>query len=124
MLSHSADMLNSTAPVKYLQHKNLYCCVVLCSVLLCSILQVWDARSHQLLQHYPAHDSEVTSISFHNSGNFLLSSSTDSSLKVCIFFFVSNSVIGSQIILCGIVIDERENIKDPIFSGKKILPMA
>ncbi|CAN0168781.1 unnamed protein product, partial [Hapterophycus canaliculatus] len=41
--------------------------------------QVWDARSHQLLQHYPAHDGEVTSISFHESGNFLLSSSTDAS---------------------------------------------
>lgn len=44
--------------------------------------QVWDARSHQLLQHYPAHDAEVTSISFHESGNFLLSSSADASLKV------------------------------------------
>lgn len=55
-------------------------------------VQVWDARSHQLLQHYPAHDGEVTSISFHHSGNFLLSSSTDSSLKVRLvfFFFFSN----------------------------------
>ena len=59
-------------------------CFVSMVVVVCVFfsVQVWDARSHQLLQHYPAHDGEVTSISFHHSGNFLLSSSTDASLKV------------------------------------------
>jgi centriolar protein POC1 len=28
-------------------------------------LKMWDIRSHLLIQHYPAHDDEVTSISMH-----------------------------------------------------------
>lgn len=52
----------------------------------CVWFQVWDARSHQLLQHYPAHDDDVTSISFHESGNFLVSSSVDASVKVKVTF--------------------------------------
>ena len=28
-------------------------------------LKMWDVRSHLLIQHYPAHDDEVTSISMH-----------------------------------------------------------
>jgi len=35
-----------------------------------------------LIQHYDAHPSAVTGISFHPSGNYLLSSSNDSTLKV------------------------------------------
>lgn len=66
---------------------------VFCFRVLFDFGQVWDARSHQLLQHYPAHDGEVTSISFHHSGNFLLSSSTDASLKV--------GVDDGNIVLCS-----------------------
>lgn len=29
-------------------------------------LKMWDIRSHLLIQHYPAHDDEVTSISMHS----------------------------------------------------------
>jgi centriolar protein POC1 len=43
---------------------------------------VWDTRSRQLIQHYPAHTDSVTSISIHPSGNFLLSSSKDAVLKI------------------------------------------
>lgn len=45
-------------------------------------MQIWDTRTGQLLQHYSAHTAPVTNISFHPSGNFLLSSSLDSTLKV------------------------------------------
>ena len=44
--------------------------------------QIWDLRNNKLLQHYQAHDDTVSSVSFHASGNFLLSSSIDSTLKV------------------------------------------
>ena len=45
-------------------------------------IKIWDTRSHQLLQHYPAHSDSVSSISIHPSGNYLLSSSKDASLKI------------------------------------------
>ena len=41
-----------------------------------------DIRNHQLLQHYSAHDSAVSAIDFHPSGNYLLSSSVDSSIRL------------------------------------------
>jgi WD40 repeat protein len=40
------------------------------------------ARAAVPLQHYPAHTDGVTSISFHPSGDYLLSSSNDQTLKV------------------------------------------
>lgn len=43
---------------------------------------MWDSRSHLLVQHYSAHDGPVTSIALHPSGNYLLSSSRDSTLKI------------------------------------------
>lgn len=39
-------------------------------------------RSNQLVQHYSAHSGPVTNVAFHPSGDFLLSSSLDTSLKV------------------------------------------
>lgn len=51
----------------------------------CSVdktIKLWDVKSHQLIQHYPAHSESVTSISVHPSGNYLLSSSLDSKLKI------------------------------------------
>ena len=45
-------------------------------------IKLWDSRSNQLLQHYDAHGGPVQSIAFHPSGNFLLSASSDNSLKV------------------------------------------
>lgn len=44
--------------------------------------QVWDVRSNQLVQHYSAHSGPVTNVAFHPSGDFLLSSSLDTTLKV------------------------------------------
>jgi hypothetical protein len=46
------------------------------------VLQIWDLRSDALLQHYRAHTGGVTSVAFHPSGNFLLTSSLDTTLKV------------------------------------------
>ena len=45
-------------------------------------IRVWDLRSSRLIQYYDAHAGGVTDLAFHPSGNFLLSSSQDSSLKV------------------------------------------
>merc|ERR1719197_438547 len=45
-------------------------------------VKLWDLRTLQLLQHYPAHADEVTSVQFHPSGNFLLSGSADATLKL------------------------------------------
>ena len=56
-----------------------------CSVAACSAdnsIKMWDVRSHTLLQHYPAHNDAVTSISIHPSGHYMLSSSKDATLKL------------------------------------------
>lgn len=45
-------------------------------------IKIWDIRSKRLLQHYDAHSDTVTSLSMHASGNYLLSSSNDGSLKI------------------------------------------
>ena len=45
-------------------------------------IKMWDSRSHLLIQHYPAHEDAVQSISMHSSGYYLLSASKDSSLKI------------------------------------------
>jgi WD40 repeat protein len=45
-------------------------------------INLWDLRANRLVQRYMSHHAGVTSISFHPSGNYLLSSSLDSSLKV------------------------------------------
>lgn len=45
------------------------------------VLQLWDTRSNQLVQHYDAHAGAVNSLSFHPSGDFLISSSNDNTLK-------------------------------------------
>ena len=45
-------------------------------------MQMWDIRSNQLLQHYAAHSGPVTNVAFHPSGDFLLSSSLDTTVKV------------------------------------------
>ena len=50
--------------------------------LLLVLTQIWDIRTNKLLQHYQVHDDAVTSLAFHPSGNFLLTSSADATLKV------------------------------------------
>jgi hypothetical protein len=45
-------------------------------------IKLFDVRTHQLLQHYEAHEGAVNSIEFHPSGDFLLSASDDTALKV------------------------------------------
>lgn len=47
------------------------------------IINIWDQRSHQLVQHYlEAHELGVTSISFHPQGSHMLSSSLDGTSKI------------------------------------------
>jgi centriolar protein POC1 len=60
-------------------------------------LKLWDSRTHQLIQHYPAHNDSVTDMSLHpvsptlsslfdltpnQSGNYILTSSKDSSMRI------------------------------------------
>jgi hypothetical protein len=56
------------------------CCVATAS--LDKAIRVWDSRSRQLIQHYPAHTKGVNSLQFHHSGDFLLSASDDGTVKV------------------------------------------
>jgi centriolar protein POC1 len=56
-------------------------------VLLCSAIfhscQLWDLRSDALLQHYGSSGAAaITGASWHPSGNFLLTSSLDTTVKV------------------------------------------
>ena len=44
--------------------------------------QLYDARSKNLVQRFESHAGVVNSVDFHASGNFLISSSSDSTLKV------------------------------------------
>lgn len=39
-------------------------CIAACSA--DKTLKLWDVRSHQLIQHYPAHSSSVTALSMHS----------------------------------------------------------
>lgn len=56
-------------------------------------IKLWDVRTNHLLQHYAAHQAsvfscvclsfiQVTSINFHPSGDFLLSTSSDKTIKI------------------------------------------
>lgn len=59
-------------------------------------LKLWDSRTHQLIQHYPAHNDSVTDMSLHpvsflisfpfthptQGGNYILTSSKDSSMRI------------------------------------------
>lgn len=38
-------------------------------------INIWDIRSKRLIQHYDAHNSGVSQISFHPNGRYLLSAS-------------------------------------------------
>ena len=48
--------------------------------------QIWDIRSKMLIQHYAENAGTLRSICFHPSGNFLLSTCDDATLKVSIEF--------------------------------------
>jgi hypothetical protein len=50
----------------------------------CLRVQLWDLRSNALLQHYGGSSSSITSAAWHPSGNFLLTSSLDTTLKVSV----------------------------------------
>lgn len=39
-------------------------------------------RARELVQHYPAHTKAANSLQFHHSGDFILSSSDDGTVKV------------------------------------------
>lgn len=46
------------------------------------VVKLYDVRVLKLLQHYGEHSDSVTKISFHPSGKYLLSTSSDSTVKV------------------------------------------
>lgn len=45
-------------------------------------IKLWDVRSHQLIQHYPAHSDAVTSVSLHPNGYYLASTSKDKTIRL------------------------------------------
>src|SRR6218665_3192952 len=47
-----------------------------------SCVRVWDLRTNEPMQAYHAHQNSVSSVDFHESGKYLLSSSTDSAWKI------------------------------------------
>jgi centriolar protein POC1 len=47
-----------------------------------NVVKVYDIRMHKLLQHYISHDGAVNKIAFHPCGNYLLTASNDSTMKV------------------------------------------
>lgn len=48
-----------------------------------NVVKIFDARTHNLIQHYSSHAGSVNSLDFHPSGSFLISTSNDHTLKVC-----------------------------------------
>jgi centriolar protein POC1 len=48
----------------------------------CSMIVTHLRRSNQLIQSYAAHNGAVTRVAWHPSGNFLLTTSLDSTLKI------------------------------------------
>jgi WD40 repeat protein len=58
------------------------CCACAALPAHCLPIQLWDLRSNALLQHYGGSSSSITSAAWHPSGNFLLTSSLDTTLKV------------------------------------------
>jgi centriolar protein POC1 len=47
-----------------------------------NVVKVYDIRMQKLLQHYSSHDGVVNKIAFHPCGNYLLTASNDSTMKV------------------------------------------
>ena len=45
-------------------------------------IKLFDIRCPKAIQHYDAHNNNVTSISFHPSGRYLVSCSLDSTIKI------------------------------------------
>lgn len=45
-------------------------------------IKLYDLRTNSLYQHYAAHRESVNMIKFHPTGNFMLTASNDSTMKV------------------------------------------
>lgn len=49
-------------------------------------IKLYDLRTGSLYQHYPVHKGSVNMIKFHPKGNFMLTASNDSTMKVIHFY--------------------------------------
>lgn len=64
-------------------------------------VKLYDTRTRKLQQHYQIHDDTLSQIAFHKTGNYLLTASLDSTMKVN--QSLNNYLNGSCRILIGIV---------------------
>lgn len=51
-------------------------------------IKLYDLRTGSLYQHYAAHTGPVNMIKFHPKGNFMLTASNDSTMKVFFKFIL------------------------------------
>lgn len=61
--------------------------------------QIWDIRSKMLVQHYAANAGVVNSVCFHPSGNFLLSTCEDSTIRVSIKSMTMNITLDKSFVM-------------------------
>ena len=54
--------------------------------------KIWDIRTNKLIQHYTSHTQSINSVAFHPCGNYLLTASNDSTLKIFDLFFVADKL--------------------------------
>lgn len=54
-------------------------------------VKLYDVRTASLYQHYATHKSSVNMIKFHPKGNFILTASDDSTMKVYWILFYNNN---------------------------------
>lgn len=53
-----------------------------------NVARIYDVRALKVVQHYCSHEAAVNRVAFHPSGNYLLTASQDSTMKVIFLFHI------------------------------------